>query len=160
MPSKNARKREQHELQALGEQLIGLPDATRRELPLGDRLHEAIDDIHRMSSHEAIRRQKQYIGKLMRLVDTEPIRALFAARLASDRQQKRLFAQAERWRDRLIAEPGGLAELSAETGGDTAAIGRMLAELEATTNERTERHLRRELFRAVHAALAAPAAGG
>lgn len=159
-PSKSARKREQHELQALGEQLVALPGPARRALPLGDRLHEAIDELEAMKSHEAIRRQKQYIGKLMRNVDAAPIRALFAERLAADRQHKRLFARAEQWRDRLLEDPGAFAALAAETPGDAAPVAHILQELATATSDRTERRLRRELFRAIHAALAAPADGG
>ena len=56
-------------LQELGEQLIGLQDDLLDSLALDERLCAAILEARRMKSHEALRRQKQYIGKLMRDVD-------------------------------------------------------------------------------------------
>jgi ribosome-associated protein len=46
-----------------------------RSLPLEEDLLEAVVDARGMKSHGALRRQKQYIGKVMRHVDPEPIRA-------------------------------------------------------------------------------------
>ena len=73
-PSKSTRKREQQALQKLGEELTKLPDDLLATLDLDERLREAIEDLRRMRAHEAQRRQRQYIGKLMRGVDPEPIR--------------------------------------------------------------------------------------
>ena len=95
-PSKSERKRQQLELQALGEQLIGLDDELLDQLALGERLREAIDDVRQMTAHEALRRQKQYIGKLMRGVDPLPIKALLDRLRADDRRQRRIFANAGR----------------------------------------------------------------
>jgi len=73
-PSKSARKREQLELQALGEQLIGLSADELSALPIDERLREAVIAAAKIRSHGALRRQKQLIGKLMRHCDPEPIR--------------------------------------------------------------------------------------
>jgi ribosome-associated protein len=78
-PSKSARKREYLALQKLGEDLIPLLESDLRAMNLGDDLLEAILEAKRMKKHGALRRQKQYIGKLMgRLDDPEPIRAALA----------------------------------------------------------------------------------
>ena len=68
-------KREHLARQKLGEELITLHDADLRSLPLEEDLLEAVVDARGMKSHGALRRQKQYIGKIMRHVDPEPIRA-------------------------------------------------------------------------------------
>lgn len=68
-------KREHLARQKLGEELIALRDADLRSLPLEEDLLEAVVDARGMKSHGALRRQKQYIGKVMRHVDPEPIRA-------------------------------------------------------------------------------------
>jgi len=47
-------------------------------IELEDELLEALLEARRIKSHGALRRQKQYIGKLMRQVDPEPIRAALA----------------------------------------------------------------------------------
>ena len=75
-PSKSEQKRVQLALQSLGEQLLDLPDDLVSELDLDETLLQAITDYRRMKSHEARRRQRQYIGKLMREVDPAPIQQL------------------------------------------------------------------------------------
>ena len=74
-PSKSARKREFLALQKLGEDLISLKESDLLEIELDEDLLEAVLAARRIKSHGALRRQKQYIGKLMRRVDPEPIRA-------------------------------------------------------------------------------------
>ena len=153
-PSKSARKREQVELQRLGESLIGLDVQTLAALPLGDELREALLHAAGIRSRAALRRQKQFIGKLMRGVDPEPIRAAVASLTADDATANRLFAQAERWRDRLAAEGGtALDEFAAATGVADTDLETWLTELDACVNERTGKSLRRKIFRRVHAIL-------
>jgi len=74
-PSKSAKKREYLALQKLGEDLIGLNEPDLRKMELDEGLLEAVLEARRIKSRGALRRQKQYIGKLMRHVDPEPIRA-------------------------------------------------------------------------------------
>jgi ribosome-associated protein len=64
-PSKSARKRAYLALQKLGEELITLRESD---------LHDAVLEARRIKAHGALRRQKQYIGKLMGRIDPEPIR--------------------------------------------------------------------------------------
>ncbi len=73
-PSKSARKREYIALQKLGEELIALKQSDLESLPLEEGLLEAIIEAGQMKAHGALRRQKQYIGKLMRHIDPEPLR--------------------------------------------------------------------------------------
>jgi len=73
-PSKSARKRENIALQKLGEELITLKASDLDSLPLDDNLREAVLQAKQMKAHGALRRQKQYIGKLMRHIDPEPVR--------------------------------------------------------------------------------------
>jgi ribosome-associated protein len=78
-PSKSARKREYLALQKLGEDLIPLLESDLRSMNLGEALLDAVLEAKRMKKRGALRRQKQYIGKLMaRLDDPEPIRAKLA----------------------------------------------------------------------------------
>jgi ribosome-associated protein len=73
-PSKSAKKREYIALQKLGEELITLKQSELNGLPLDEGLLEAILEAQQMKAHGALRRQKQYIGKLMRHIDPEPLR--------------------------------------------------------------------------------------
>jgi len=77
-PSKSARKREYIALQKLGEELITLNASDLDSLPLDDSLREAVLQARQMKAHGALRRQKQYIGKLMRHIDPEPVRSELA----------------------------------------------------------------------------------
>src|SRR5437773_11248988 len=69
-----------HELQALGVALVGLPETQLRSMALADDLLEAVLEAKRIKSHEARRRQMQYIGRLMRDIDPGAIRSRLGER--------------------------------------------------------------------------------
>ena len=103
-PSKTRLKQQSHDLQKLGLALAELPDERLAALNLPERLLDAIVQYRGTRSHEGRRRQLQYVGKLMREVDAEPLReAVAAARLGSARDTL-LLHEAERWRDALLAD--------------------------------------------------------
>ena len=77
-PSKSARKREYIALQRLGEELLTVKEPDLLGMQLDDELLDAVLEARRIKAHGALRRQKQYIGKLMRNIDPEPIRAALA----------------------------------------------------------------------------------
>ena len=103
-PSKSAQKRDSTARQALGVALADEPPDVLDELDLPASLRKAIEALRPMTKNGAIRRQRQYIGKLMRDVDPEPIRALLASRQQEDVAAKRQFKTAEKWRDRILRE--------------------------------------------------------
>jgi ribosome-associated protein len=72
-PSKSAKKREYLALQKLGEELITLRESELAGLPLDEDLLLAIRDAQQITARGAMRRQKQFIGKLMRHLDPEPL---------------------------------------------------------------------------------------
>jgi ribosome-associated protein len=74
-PSKSARKREYIALQKLGEALLTVKESDLATMNLDDELLAAVLDARRIKSHGALRRQKQFIGRLMRGIDPEPVRA-------------------------------------------------------------------------------------
>lgn len=77
-PSKTQRKRDMHALQALGESLVALDDDEIARLPIDERLVDAVRLARPMRSGEARRRQLQFIGRLMRGVDVDALRAALA----------------------------------------------------------------------------------
>src|ERR1700734_1407610 len=103
--SKSARKREAASLQELGVKLSALPDQEIKALDLPDNLFVALRDLRRLPSHGAQVRQRQYIGKLMRQIDPEPVLAKLAERKQRHDSEIRHFQRIERWRDRLLSEP-------------------------------------------------------
>jgi ribosome-associated protein len=160
-PSKSERKRTQHALQALGEDLLSLPEEMLAELELEEQLKIAIADLRRMKSHEAVRRQKQYIGKLMRNVDPAPIKEILDRLGADERRVKRLFARAEQWRDRVLRERHQAVEaFEGETGQSGVELSRLVSSLEHAVSDSTERGIQRQIFREIHRALAASAGDG
>jgi len=77
-PSKSARKREYLALQKLGEELIRLKQTELDSLDIDENLREAVMEARQIKAHGASRRQKQYIGKLMRNIDAAPLSAKMA----------------------------------------------------------------------------------
>jgi ribosome-associated protein len=100
--SKTKRKEAMHALQDIGKELVKLPANKLERLALPDDLRRAVEDCRRFTKHEAIRRQLQYIGRLMRSVDEEPIARQLAAWRGESEEEKALLHRIERWRDRLI----------------------------------------------------------
>jgi ribosome-associated protein len=79
-PSRSARKRHAEAMQRLGERLLGLKPQQLQRLDLPPILLETILETQGLRSRSAHARARQYIGRLMRAVDPEPIeRALAAA---------------------------------------------------------------------------------
>jgi ribosome-associated protein len=107
-PSKTQLKKEMHELQSLGEALVGLPDNRVVDLPISERLRDAVAEYKRTKSFEGKRRQMQYIGKLMRKDDVEPIREAVAAMQLGRAKDSLALHEAERWRVELLASDDAL----------------------------------------------------
>src|SRR5882757_7896391 len=146
--SKSARKREAASLQELGVKLSALPDQEIKALGLPDTLFVALRDLRRLPSHGAQVRQRQYIGKLMRSIDPEPVLAKLAERKQRHDVEIRHFQQIERWRDRLLSEPtAGVEELLQEYPQiDRAALLKLLDKAERERIEQRSPVGARELF--------------
>jgi ribosome-associated protein len=145
--SKSARKRDAASLQELGVKLSALPDQEIKALDLPDNLFVALRDLRRLPSHGAQIRQRQYIGKLMRDIDPEPVLAKLAERKQRHDLEIRHFQQIERWRDRLLSEPSGLDELLREyPHADRAALAKLLEKADKERREQRSPVGARELF--------------
>lgn len=103
-PSKSELKRQMHALQALGERLVTLPEAQLAKIPIADEsLAEAIQLARRIKARSGLKRQLQYIGKLMRSIDPEPIVEALAQLDGQHQEDAARFHQLEQLRDRLLA---------------------------------------------------------
>ena len=111
-PSKTQLKRQMHELQQLGQALTALPAERLNGLQLPDRLREAIAEFKRTRSHEGRRRQLQFIGKLMRAVDAEPLRAAVDADQIGPATQALQLHETERWRLELVNDDDAIVRWS------------------------------------------------
>ncbi len=101
--SKTAVKKEMLALQELGEALVKLSEGELATIPIDDdMLAEAIATARRIKHREGLRRQMQYIGKLMRKSDTEHIEKAYQKLINGRKEQARKFHELEQWRDALI----------------------------------------------------------
>ena len=146
--SRTKKKQAVEELQKLGAALVNLPPTQLESLALPDVLLKAVLDAQRITSHEARRRQIQYIGKVMRKVDPEPVRAALAAvdgqSAAARAQQRRL----ESWRERLIADDGALTEYAGTyPAADLQTLRTLIRNARKEIAESKPPRAQRELFR-------------
>jgi ribosome-associated protein len=102
--SKTRRKKQMHDLQAVGARLVALSAEELARIEMPESLREAVQDARRFTRHEARRRQLQYIGRIMRDIDAGPITEQLAALKAPSRRQTAFFHVAERWRQELLAD--------------------------------------------------------
>jgi ribosome-associated protein len=109
-PSKTQLKAEADEKQALGEALLTLRADLMARLDLPDKLLDALKEARRITNFEGRRRQMQFIGKLMRPLDTEPIRAAIEEQANGSADLTLALHLAEQWRDKLIASDDALSQ--------------------------------------------------
>lgn len=153
-PSKTQLKKNMHALQALGETLTTLNREQLAQLDLPEVLRDALDELERVGKHEARRRHMQYIGKLMREVDPEPIRAQIERWEMGTRANKTAFKASERWRERLIAEPAALDEfLLAQPTVDRDALAALITKARAQAAQGDAPAASRQVFRVVYRAM-------
>lgn len=146
--SKTRRKEVMLELQELGAALAALPAVRLAAMNLPEPLAQAVRDAQRITSHEAKRRQLQLIGRLMRAVDADSIRAQLAAVRGESAAARASQRRLEQWRDRLLADDAALTGFAREhPAADLQAIRAALrnARREAATGRPP--HAYRQLFR-------------
>jgi ribosome-associated protein len=111
--SKTQRKQAMADLQTLGEELAALSTDRIKKIDIPDFLRDAVREAQRMTRHdEAKRRQMQYIGKLMRDVDPEPIRAALALVRGESAGETAKLHRLERLRTEFLADEKVLQEIA------------------------------------------------
>jgi ribosome-associated protein len=148
--SKTQRKREMHELQSLGAALVELSAAHLERIAMPEALAQAVHEARRIGSHEARRRQVQYIGRLMRELDAAPIRAQLAALQGGSAQERARQQRLEHWRARLLEEDGALTEFAHEHPAcDLQQLRTLIRNARKEQAEARPPRAFRELFRVV-----------
>lgn len=146
--SKTQRKKEMHELQALGATLVELPLAQLETVELDEKLRQAVMEARGIRSHEARRRQLQYIGRLMREVDPEPIRNRLAALTGHSAQEVARHKRLEALREELLADDAALtAYVAAHSGADLQVLRTLIRNARKEQKEGRPPRSYRELFR-------------
>lgn len=148
--SKTQRKKEMTELQSLGARLVELPESQLAGMPLGDDLRDAVLEAKRIRSHEAKRRQMQYIGRLMREIDPAPLRERLEAIRGHSAQAAARHRRLEGWRERLLADDGALTAFAAEhPGADLQAMRTLIRNARKEQKAAKPPRAFRELFRLI-----------
>jgi len=153
IPSKTKKKQEMHELQRLGAALVQLSAAHLERMTLPEELAQAVHAARRIRSHGAKRRQLQLIGRLMRALDPEPIRAQLAVVEGGSAQARASHQRVEHWRVRLMEDEGALTEFAhAHPGADLQKLRALLRNARKEQEEGRPPRAYRDLFRIVREA--------
>jgi ribosome-associated protein len=163
--SKTDLKKESDRLQALGESLLTLGQGPTARLVasehLPEKLLDAVNAAKRITNFEGLRRQMQFIGKLMRKLPAESVAEIEAALDEQRRPSAKstlALHQAEQWRDRLMADDNAFTEwLQLDPQAEVQPLRTLIrqARKDAQTASEAPRHGKayRELFQAVRATL-------
>lgn len=158
-PSKSQLKREMQALQDLGERLLQLQPSKLRNLPIPQELIEAVELAQRISNARGgLRRQRQYIGRLMREIDAGPLRDALSADGAHHRNEVAVMHAAEHWRERLLAEPGAMREFATRYAASAellAELGRLIDATQAEHAKGQPGRRYRDLYRCLRDAIEA-----
>ncbi|WP_165090273.1 ribosome biogenesis factor YjgA [Neisseria yangbaofengii] len=134
--SKTQMKKQMNHLQDLGMELTKLSNETLKKIGLDEDLYEAVQSYKKITSNSALKRQAQYIGRLMRDTDPEPIER-YLAKLRGDNAAHNAFLQrAEQARERLIADDDALTTFMADY--PQADAGRLRTLIRNTRKEREQ----------------------
>ena len=102
--SKSQRKRDATAAQKLGKDILSLSQDAQNSIDLPDSLVKGLNDARKIKKNSALNRQLQYIGKLMRNIDVEPIREQYLKLTNHYDKDIKVLHRLENWRDRLLSE--------------------------------------------------------
>lgn len=146
--SKTKRKAAMDELQDLGVRLVELSKDKLAKLDLPETLLDAVKEAKRITANGASRRQRQYIGSLMRNVDVAPILEQFEKWDGKNNEENAFFHRLENWRSRLIAEDNALAEFMTEYPNvDTQQLRTLIRNAKREQEQNKPPKSSRELFK-------------
>ncbi len=156
--SKSQRKRESHDLQDIGEQLVALSNERVRSLQLPEPLLDAVLMAKSISKFGALRRQFQYIGRLMRTVEVDTIRAQLDAWNGTSAEHTAWLHRLENWRDRLLDDAAALGEFVATCpGADTQRLRTLIRNAHLEKSQERPPRAYRALFQALREMAPPPA---
>ena len=152
--SKTRRKRQARQVQDVGADLVKLSAEQLARIQMPEALRDAVLECKRYNKHEAIRRQMQYIGRIMRDIDVAPIVEQLNAMHAPSRRQTAVFHVAEKWRTELLAGPDGLARFASEfPEADAGTLRELIGKAQKERVSDAPPRSYRELFHVVNGIL-------
>jgi ribosome-associated protein len=151
-PSKSQRKRDMHALQDLGKRLVELSAERLERIAMPDELREAVSEARHITKHEARRRQMQYIGRLMREADPEPIRDALDALAGNSAAETARLHRVERLRQQLLEDETVLSNIALDhPGADLQHLRQLRRNALKEQEQGKPPKAYRELFRALKA---------
>lgn len=149
-PTKTELKRQAQAVQDLADRLVAAPAGLVEGLGLPDKLQDAVELARRIKGGGALVRQRQFVAKLMRGLDLDPVRSALEAHADLARLDAARFRRAERWRDRLATgDADARAEFAAEFAADRGELARLVRRAAHEHGRSAPAAASRELFRYV-----------
>lgn len=103
-PSKSQEKRDCDALKDLGDELITLKQEELDAMNLPETLIDAVLTAKKIQSRSGLKRQRQYIGKIMRQIDSDEIKKHLEHIKHKHDTNTAQFRKIEQWRDRLLVD--------------------------------------------------------
>ena len=152
--TRGEKKRRATQLERLGESLVDLAPSKFARVPMPDDLRTAVTEARRIkSSRGGYRRQVQFIGRIMRNLDAQPIADALEAMSGEDSPSAKTFRAAEVWRARLLADGDkALEELVKESpAADRTSLRQLVRAAQKEKGTSRPPHATRALFRELKA---------
>lgn len=148
-PSKSERKRASEAVRDMGEELVNLPAALLEQVPMADKLEEAVMLARRIHQRSGRKRQISYIGKLLRKMDTEAIENKLAEFHQHHAESTARHHLIEQWRERLLREGNEAvtAFIDQYPTAEAQPLRQLLRKAQAEQNSDKPPRYTRELFR-------------
>lgn len=148
--SKTKLKQEADAAQDVGKKLVDLPKEKLNKLNLEESLMDAVLEAKRLTANGAIRRQMQYIGRLMRDTDVAPIVEQLAKWEGKNQEENARFHQMERWRTRLLESQDAVSEfLNLYPQADSQQLRTLIRNAQKEASAQKPPKSSRELFKLI-----------
>ncbi|MBL7005052.1 MAG: DUF615 domain-containing protein [Gammaproteobacteria bacterium] len=155
--SKSQLKRDSHDLQKFGKKIVALKAAQLESLELPDSLYKAITDAHKiLNKRSALKRQYQYIGKILRKIDLEEIIMRYERIENQADINNQIQHQAEYWRDQIITNGNSAINQllsSTEADCDRQQLRQLMRNALAAKKETQQVTYKRQIYRLIYDAL-------
>lgn len=157
-PSKSEVKRQLASLVDLARELVELPQKRLDQIPIEDDvLADGIDLARRITANSGRKRQIQFLGKRLRVIDVEPIVAALNRQHENDQEATERHHLAERWRAAIVAE--GMSAIDQFIGEHPAAERTQLRALWQQSQKEASKNAPpaafRKLYKAIYTAISA-----
>ncbi len=148
--SKSQLKRDSLALQDLGKKLSALNAEQLDSIALNEELRDAIELAQRLSNkRSALKRHYQFIGKLLRAIDAEPIIQAVEEIENNHRNSVQSFKLIEHWRDKILEQgDSAIHEYCLQhESADRQKIRQIWRNYSQAKNETKQTHFARQLFK-------------